>query len=426
MKEPSGTKEKGPSFEITVSDVTLLSDCASSGKYPPLLGTDTIKSVKGPSFSVRQMCGEGHRNSTNLSAEYHLLKQGSALKLVGKVGQTPVESSEIFPSELAGLERCFIGVVDGKTLQMHLLETAQVIMAPKIPEKASPATPAKENQTPEDKLKERRERFQKRTGEFGSKKLQVVLKRSLRQEEAAVDQQEMGQIAEQMKPICMETREQMINSLMKPLPPCNREASDVADVYSRADIISDSIWTGLDSCATSFLEASKEELEEWKVPGKMSDFFWNHVGANPSAEKLKLLLYIESIIFFASKPLKIIKYKTHWPAWLPQFIGGEVCQYFFGDVTMRQLVRTAESINKLLCHAIVVAFLATNFRFEVDTLVKSLQVKFPKFRTALHMTGGELKRDRESSKSYAILKIPLFSLDELQRMSGTLSKRRRN
>ena len=125
------------------------------------------------------MCGEGHRNSANISSEYHLLKQESALKLVGKVGKTPVESSEIFPSKLAGLERCFIGVVNGKTLQMHLLETAQVILAPKIPKRASSATSTNEKQTPEDKLKERKERFQKRTDEFGSKKLQVDLASNL-------------------------------------------------------------------------------------------------------------------------------------------------------------------------------------------------------------------------------------------------------
>uniref|UniRef100_A0A0C9R1T9 POLR1E protein n=1 Tax=Fopius arisanus TaxID=64838 RepID=A0A0C9R1T9_9HYME len=142
------------------------------------------------------------------------------------------------------------------------------------------------------------------------------------------------------------------------LPPCNRDATLVEDVYSLHDII-----------PKDLLKTLQSQIEYIETQERTSEFYLRTlraIKASPQSEKkIAILEFIYSIVTWLSLPLKDAKKKTNEIC--P--VSPEVSQYILETYSVNSTsgrLRPASVRDKALIHCIILSLMISGFKLDLE------------------------------------------------------------
>jgi len=211
------------------------------------------------------------------------------------------------------------------------------------------------------------------------------------------------------------------------IPPCNREAGLVNDVYKLEDLVTSTELSALSEAAQELLEnyTTVDDVKSGVEGRTFSPLFGSHlekcVGISSdnksSMQRLATAIYMESIVQFVNLRPQAFSQgprglrQTHFP----HIVKDKV----FRDFTSLQGTVSPETRDKAMCYVIVLALLVSSFQADFAALAASLRVKAEQMKRLARLVGATVQTDGLTNKSFVILKLPLASFD----IQGSFKKR---
>lgn len=286
------------------------------------------------------------------------------------------------------------------------------------------AAAAAQDQKDEEEVKDERRAMNKHlVGLFGQTKGRRAYEQADRmavEANAISDKLNRAAMAVNERDIALPSELATANSADILIPPCNRQAALVNDVYRLEDLLSDEELNQLGQAAEELLENySTAETIKAGVEGKIfTQMFANHL--ERLFEKPKTLataIYMESIVQFVNlRPAAF----SQGPRGMKQsHIPLLVKQKLFRDFTSLQGTVSPESRDKAMCYVIVVALIVNSFQADFAELSSSLRVKADQMKRLARLVGATVQTDALTKRSFIVLKLPLASFD----VQGSFKKR---
>jgi len=206
------------------------------------------------------------------------------------------------------------------------------------------------------------------------------------------------------------------------IPPCNREAVLVNDVYKLDDMLTKDELKALGEAADELLEnyKAKEDIDAGVEARTLSKLFASHLAGGKAGGKRSLAtaIYMEAIVQFVnmgqagfSKGPRGIR-QAHIPLLIKQKV--------FREFTSLQGTVSPETRDKAMCHVIVLALIASSvFNADFSLISASLRVKADQVKRLSRLVGATVQTDALTKRSFIVLKLPLASFD----MTATYKKR---
>lgn len=294
-----------------------------------------------------------------------------------------------------------IAVRNKRTNKVRLFPTTSVMLSP-VSHVAKTSSVSVVTQDDKDRLHMK----------FGSRKQQRVLENYMRTQTDTDALKDKLKSAIGNVSIEQATLQPIVNASDQAyLPPMNRDAAIVDDVYSLHDIVS----------AEELASMKEEAVRIMKEPQKegFSLFFWetlpNLLNIGNSEQVLEgvcALLYADLLIKFLNTSVKSLQKQKNVICPYSEDINFKIISTFTMKSASGRL-RPNSLKDKALCHLIVLGLLLTQFKLNLELLSKSLAVSVKRLHQYCHQVGA-VSSSRASST--VILKLPLPPLKQPQRV----------
>ncbi|KAK3597680.1 hypothetical protein CHS0354_040055 [Potamilus streckersoni] len=322
-----------------------------------------------------------------------------------------------------GLCRYYIGVFDKKRGKMKVCDAEMFNLRPfiNVVEKESTATSLSNDLSYIEKK-------DKLTSAFGSSRKRKAMESRLRNkveakelEKAMGSAVEMALSQERLNP---PSTQDSFGSESSLIPPCNKDAQRVEDVYNLHDLISTAELEELTSSAKVFFDSTVTDIRIWKVDQIYPKYIVNHLSSLPLREnerwlKAKCLTYLSYLINLFNMKAKDLKRKDPLPREWPNRIRRNLSEKFTVKVNTNDGKKIITCIparlkDKLLCHILVLALIIDDFSVEVGDLQMDTKVGVQRMQTHFQALGCQMKThkiplgDGQNLESrVALLKLPL-------------------
>uniref|UniRef100_T1HG57 Dna-directed rna polymerase i subunit rpa49 n=1 Tax=Rhodnius prolixus TaxID=13249 RepID=T1HG57_RHOPR len=245
---------------------------------------------------------------------------------------------------------------------------------------------------------------------FGSRKAKRYSELSMRMKITnSISQDEAKQILAEMKGQAkdiIDLKASSEDAVLQLLPPCNRDATSPEDVYKAEDILSEMEMNSLDK-AVSLLNDENEKKSEFLQA------HYNQIDAEENTDKLKLLIYADSLLRFVNMGAIEIKNKNCLRNICPssRVIGTKILNDFT-VLTGNTRNRPVSYKDKAVCYLMVLILLACNYKLNLELISSLLKGYHQKKLLQLCKTVGLVASTEGKQKVY-MLKVPLPKLPAL-------------
>lgn len=177
------------------------------------------------------------------------------------------------------------------------------------------------------------------------------------------------------------------------IPPINREAHKLEDVYMLSAILSPQQYD------TIFTELDNTDYKSGLFP-YVKDIF----SSDWSKQETVIAVYVSTLLSLICKTMKEIGAKKFVACPYSPTLDKVILQQFFTYKGTSRF-RPAPYKDKTICYAIVLLFLINNYKIDVASFCKSCRLVEKTASTKISMTGGWLTK--QGTKKIAVLKLPL-------------------
>ncbi|GFG30020.1 hypothetical protein Cfor_00612 [Coptotermes formosanus] len=193
------------------------------------------------------------------------------------------------------------------------------------------------------------------------------------------------------------------------LPPINRDAATVDDVYNLHDIVSAEELASLKEQAVSTLKDPQKEM--------FSVFFWETLpsmlklgNSQQVVEGVCALVYADLLIKFLNISAKSLQRQKYVICPYSEDINSKIINTFTLQTPSGRL-RPNSLKDKALCHLIVLGLLLTQFKLDLQPLSKALAISVKRLQQFSSQVGAV---SSSWASSTVVLKLPLPSLKQPQ------------
>ncbi|KDR22974.1 DNA-directed RNA polymerase I subunit rpa49 [Zootermopsis nevadensis] len=345
------------------------------------------------------------QHSELIPEEAHKVKCGLyAHKKTGKrVAVVAVDDDHVFSgSELPAentIAHNLIAIRNRQTNKVRLVPTTSFLL--------SPVPRVEENSIVSVVTQEDRDRLQMK---FGSKRQQRSLESYTRMRTNADYLKD--KLKDVIDSVSVEEASQqpVVNASHEAyLPPINRIAATVDDVYSLHDIVS----------AEELASLKEEAIRTMKEPKKdmFSSFFSQTLpnvlqlgSSQPVIESVCALLYADLLIKFLNTSLKSLQKQKNIVCPYSEDVNSKIINTFTVQSPHGRL-RPNLLKDKALCHLLVLGLILSHFKLNLELLSKSLSISVKRLNHLSQQVGAV---SSSSSSSIVTLKLPLPPLKQLQ------------
>ncbi|KAF6204422.1 hypothetical protein GE061_002763 [Apolygus lucorum] len=191
------------------------------------------------------------------------------------------------------------------------------------------------------------------------------------------------------------------------LPPCNREASSVEDIYTMTQLFTRQEMEELKGIAEMYMSAGNVEDD----PNFRVSMFFNVLGDSRTLSQVQLLVYANTLINFTHLNANELNNKSAGNV-------DKICNHSkliamkllkgFSVSSGARRARTQALTDRAYCHAIVAILLACDYKFNVDWFFSSLKgFRRAKLNPLLRVVGLMPTKSPKDAPFTHILKLPL-------------------
>ncbi|XP_069668742.1 uncharacterized protein Polr1E isoform X2 [Periplaneta americana] len=238
---------------------------------------------------------------------------------------------------------------------------------------------------------------------FGSKQRQRIIENSIRMR---VDE---NMLKDQLSQVIDGVSEEKYEIPPTPdvsnnpyLPPANRNANTIEEVYNLHDFVSAEELTSLQEQAIQIMKDSKNFKKE-----DFSPFFWHCISkisdtgnSKQLLERFCLLLYADNLIKFLRTNMKLLRRQRFMICPYSEDISKKIMDTFSFD-TPSGRTRPNSLKDKGICHLIVLGLLLSNANLDLEPLCKSLSVSVQRLQHFSRLIGAV------SSKGSSVIQLRL-------------------
>lgn len=309
--------------------------------------------------------------------------------------------------------KTYVGIYDEKTGKMRVCDTELFHMMPYIP--GTDDMEGTENSAP-PKTGSYVEKLGMLTEAFGSKWKKSALEKSQRNRvdektmkdhlAADIDHGKEQAKVHQEKPEETDTGFEVI-------PPCNKSAENVEDVYKLSDILSEVDMGALQSPATVFFDSTVEKIKEWREKKTYPAYVINHVSCMPLEPELrwqrcKCLIYVHYLIHMYKLTAKQLREKDFYPKECPALIKNKLRDSFTKEA-FRTRCMPSRLKDRLAAYIFTLCLLIDEFSLDLTDIMQDMKLERNKMFLILKTLGLRVnKKVRNEEEIYiARLKLPL-------------------
>lgn len=319
-----------------------------------------------------------------------------------------------------GLYDTYVGVFDPATRTMQICDTQQFYMHSSF--KEDKTTDMFDGQDPDFLNKNFKEKSDILTSSFGSYKRKRAMDSRLRNTvgneelkgvlDSTIDQGlEQAQSYKQRRSEAPEN-----NDSMSTIPPCNKDADNVTDVYKLYDIVSDEDLNVLKKDAQVFVSCTHDQIAAWRDSKEYPSFVLNHLGSLPfnEADRLHaccLLMYLSQMIYVFKMKSNSLNRKDALPSTWSFSIKQKLLNSFTTKVQVGQ--RTTRCLpsrlrDTLCSYIITLALIIDEFTLHLLDLQNDMGINRLKMIQHVKALGCQAKPIAAGSDQMkAELKLPL-------------------
>lgn len=206
------------------------------------------------------------------------------------------------------------------------------------------------------------------------------------------------------------------------IPPQNRDAQFVNEVYNIKDIIPIEVDEYLAERAEELLQDIPTHLTRWKTDSTFCEYVLKHMDVDLSNTKMKYLILYNYMVKFSCLLSSDIRKKDPAPE-IPEPVKSYLLETFTAASVMEN-GRTVRSFpqkvkDKLLAYIIVIALFIDDFCVNIALLQNGMKYGIPKVSNVAQAVGCYVNRRKINNVSvqFAELKLPLNSLTKYYKKS---------
>ncbi|XP_053399756.1 DNA-directed RNA polymerase I subunit RPA49-like [Mercenaria mercenaria] len=362
-----------------------------------------VKEDNGHKLSCRVL----HRSSnTDLKTKDQMImvSESPDMAYVGKnFGRNRCHSNHTMKS--------YVGVYDESTGKMRICDAELFHMMPYIPGRDDEdfTLPKEQNYV---------EKLGMLTEAFGSKWKKSALEKSQRNRVDAATMKDhlaadIDHGKEQVKIHQQQKQEKPSDTGLDVLPPCNKTAENVEDVYNLSDILSDIDMGSLQSAAAVFFDSTSEQLNEWRENQTYPGYILSHVSGMPLDPELrwkrsKCLIYLHYMIHMYKLTPKQLKEKDPFVKDCPGLIKKKLRENFTKEAVKTRYMPSRLK-DRLAAYILTLCLLIDEFNLELGDIMKDMKLERNRLFVMMKSLGCKInKKVRNEEDIYiARLKLPL-------------------
>ncbi|MPC25388.1 DNA-directed RNA polymerase I subunit rpa49-like [Portunus trituberculatus] len=379
-------------------------------KIEPLL----VSFANGQPLEGSELIGTLHRSSDKQEQR----SVGNMLTF-----QTPFlnYAGRLTNAKVSGGVTTFLGVLDPGTGRMRLVETSQYTVQPLVKDTVlcKPIKAILDAKTYDEKQ-------EVTASAFGSKKAKQAMNRKQQNKveaetmEGAIDQA-AATIIDSNFNVEDYLEQQQDTSLLSILPPCNRKANQIQDVYKLETLAPDDFLAQLQESAEALL--SGQELEH------NSTLLFREMVENAQHEaKYANQLRLACLALLVSHLITFVNLRDPM---LRKFMNGKVMEnscsgvvnWIMQEYTVKQgnfISRTKKDGDRALCLTLILAFISSKYELSVSTLLQSVPVNKERLNLLMRVIGATYS----SATHSFVLKLPLAKCSQPAKKSKDKKHRR--
>lgn len=311
----------------------------------------------------------------------------------------------------------YVGVYDEKTGKMRICDTELFNMLPHIPGRDDtdsktpqlPKVPAERNYS---------EKLGMLTEAFGSKWKKSALEKQLRNR---VDEQSMkDQLSadirlgkEQAKLHAESQQVEEVDPMLEIIPPCNKSAEKVEEVYKLSDILSEAEMSSLQTPAQVFFDSTPDQVKQWRGKQVYPVYLLDHVASMPIETDLrwqrsKCLMYLHYMIHLYKMSPNQLRGKNPFLESCPNSIKRKL-QDNFTKLVNRTRCMPSRQKDRLAAYILTVCLIMDEFTLELNELMTDMGIQRQRMFVVLKALGCKInKKIKDNEERFsARLKLPL-------------------
>ncbi|XP_060571744.1 DNA-directed RNA polymerase I subunit RPA49-like, partial [Ruditapes philippinarum] len=271
----------------------------------------------------------------------------------------------------------YVGIYDEKSGKMRICDAEMFHMMPHVPGRDDDDTPLPQHNYVQ--------KLGMLTEAFGSKWKKSALEKQQRNmiDEGTMKDHLAADIhhGKQQVKLHQLQKEETKNtqSVLDVIPPCNKNAENVEDVYSLSDILSEIDMDSLQSPAAVFFDSTPAQIKEWKDNKTYPAYVLSHVSSmslDPLIrwERSKCLIYLYYMIHLYKLSPKELRQKDPFPKDCPGNMKSKLSENF-----TKQAVKTrcmpSRLKDRLAAYILTLCLLIDEFSVELIDLMKDMQLE---------------------------------------------------
>lgn len=289
------------------------------------------------------------------------------------------------------LVKYYIGVMDKKTNKIEDIEACQIcILKPKLADESAM----------EDKkdIKTFRQKSDTLVEAFGSAKQKRLL--SARKKNESVNETISDKVADVAKKILVETPRTPKTAVsptddMLIIPPMNKEARNIQEIYHIDDIISFQDYQLLKGQAQEIIKCDNETLQTWKNEERYPQFILHHISQLPirsseREERACYLCYLNYLITVFKLTYKDVHKKDPCPG-IPNPLKTRILDNFTHSENGRNRCVPKKYKDKLLCYILVLSLVVEEYEMNCNLLMKDLKLGVARISKLLRAIGCSVR-----------------------------------
>ncbi|KAK8381158.1 hypothetical protein O3P69_008198 [Scylla paramamosain] len=323
-------------------------------------------------------------------------------------------------AQMSGGVTTFLGILDPDTGRMRLMETSQYTVQPLVKD----TTPSKTIKAVLD-ASTYDEKQEATAAAFGSKKAKQAVNRKRQNKveaetmSGAIDQA-ASTAADHILNVEDYMEQQEETSLLTILPPCNRKANKIEDVYQLENLAPDDFLAQLQESAETLL--CGQDL------GPKNSLLFREMMENARHQgKYKNQLRLACLALLVKHLLAFIDLKDPM---LKDFMKGRIMEdsckgvisWIMQEYTVKQgnfISKTKRDEDRALCLSLILAFISSRYELSVSTLLQSVPVNRDRLNLLMRVIGATYS----SATHSFVLKFPLAKYSQSLKKSKRQKKR---
>ncbi|XP_055929351.1 DNA-directed RNA polymerase I subunit RPA49-like isoform X2 [Argiope bruennichi] len=240
---------------------------------------------------------------------------------------------------------------------------------------------------------------------FGSKNRKRVITSRLKYESASNDTISYEKIQSNISLETTVIEERKDDCL---IPPQNKDAKCVDDIYSIYDVVPKEDYDCLDTEARIFTNITRENLQLWRNEAKYCDLILHFLETRYQSLSLhtaKLLCYLNYMTILIKTTYKDLKRKDPFPD-IPQPYKSSLMEKFLVNRSLPLRMK-----DKILSHAMILALTINNYHIDGKMLASSTHASMTRIVLVAYSLGCHVKDKKAEGTKLIELKLPLFKYE---------------